>query len=65
MRFNFIFETRSHVSDMLIRLLTRVNWRSSPIVVLAFGAARAGGPAEALVWTAGPSDPSSLLLIWF
>lgn len=22
-------------------------------------------PAEALVWTAGPSDPSSLLLNWF
>ena len=28
---------------------------------------RAGArvPAEALVWTAGPSDPSSLLLNWF
>lgn len=27
--------------------------------------AGAGVPAEALVWTAGPSDPSSLLLNWF
>lgn len=32
------------------------------VVVLVFSARV---PAEALVWTAGPSDPSSLLLNWF
>lgn len=35
------------------------------LLFLCFVWAGARVPAEALVWTAGPSDPSSLLLNWF
>lgn len=62
----FIFMIWARVANMVISLFTQLNWQRSQLLLFwCFLWAGARVPAEALVWTAGPSDPSSLLLNWF